>query len=178
MLKIEHKKLQRKNIMDWYLIQTKNNAHMIARDNLKNQDFEVFLPLVLKTVRKAKKFVTKEIPLFPGYILIGSKMENVPWNSVNATRGVVKAVSFDGKYRPIDEKIVKALKLRCDPNNVIDPSCNIKVGDQVKIQNGPFSEFICEVEKIDSNKRVWLLIEIMKQKITSEINLVDICYVN
>lgn len=164
--------------MDWYLIQTKTNAHMIARDNLKNQDFEVFLPLILKTVRKAKKFVTKETPLFPGYILIGSKLENVSWKSVNATRGVFKAVTFDGKYRPINEKIIEALKLRCDPNNIMEPASGTKVGDQVKIQRGPFSEFICEVEKIDSGKRVWLLIEIMKQKITSEVSLNNICHVN
>ena len=35
--------------MDWYLIQTKPNAHLIASKNLRVQNFDVFLPLVVTT---------------------------------------------------------------------------------------------------------------------------------
>ena len=56
--------------MNWYLIQTKPNAHVTARDNLRRQGFNVFLPLINKTTKKNNKFLETKAPLFP--ILYGS----------------------------------------------------------------------------------------------------------
>ena len=40
--------------MHWYLLQTKPNAHCTARDHLRRQGFDVFLPLIIKTAKKNK----------------------------------------------------------------------------------------------------------------------------
>ena len=50
--------------MNWYLIQTKPNSHMIAARHLKYQAFEVFLPPITKTSRTTKKFTTKRFHYF------------------------------------------------------------------------------------------------------------------
>ena len=160
--------------MDWYLIQTKPNAHLIASKNLRVQNFDVFLPLVVTTSRQAKKFVTNTIPLFSGYLFMGSKLRNIAWKSVNATRGVSKVVTFDGQYRPISCDIVNGLKSRCDTDDIITPTYKLKPGDYVKIEKGPFSNFICEVEKVEESKRLWLLLEIMQQKTRSQIRASDV----
>ena len=39
---------------------------------------------------------------------------------------------------------------------------------------GPFSNFICEVQNIEENQRVWVLIEILQRKIHTKIALKDI----
>ena len=43
--------------MDWYLLQTKPNAHATAYEHLKRQGFSVFLPLTTKTLTKNGKFL-------------------------------------------------------------------------------------------------------------------------
>lgn len=160
--------------MKWYLIQTKSNAYSIATNNLRRQGFEVFQPLIIKTSREAKKFVTSTIPLFPSYLFLGSNFEQIPWKSINATRGVSKIVTLDGNYRPISEQIINSLKFRCDSNNVLKMKKSVRVGDRMKIENGPFSEFICEVENIDANQRVWVLIELLQQKTRTQVSIRDL----
>ena len=163
--------------MNWYLIQTKPKAHQIALEHLRNQNFEVFSPLVLRTSRAAKKFKTNSVPLFQGYLFFGSLLNSIPWKSVNATRGVARVLTLDGKYRPVDNQIIEGLKSRCDTNNIIRSDNEIKAGEKIKIQRGPLSDFIGEVEKIDSSQRVWILIELMHQKALTAVSIEDIAQV-
>ena len=160
--------------MDWYIIQTKSNAHLTASKHLKNQNFEVFLPLILKTLKKRGKFINITIPLFPSYLFIGTRDSKVPWKSINSTRGVSKAVTLDGTYRAVMSKIVEGLKQRCDASGVIKKGTQILSGDQAKIEKGPFTDFICQVENIADNHRVWVLMDIMHQKTKTQISINDL----
>lgn len=164
--------------MKWYLIQTKPNSHLTASKNLKQQGFEVFLPLISKTTRTTKKFASKIVPLFPGYLFLGCSSDTISWKSINATRGVSKAVTLDGKYRPISVTIINGLKNRCDANSLIKLNRNMVAGDRIKIGKGPFSEFVCEIEKVSENQRVWVLIELMRQKTRAQIQVDDISVIN
>ena len=160
--------------MNWYLIKTKPNAHIIASENLKRQNFMIFLPLVFKTSKKNKKFESKTSPLFPGYLFIGSTTEILSWKSINATRGVSNAVTLDGKYRPVNSNVVEELKNRCDEKGIIKSQEKFMVGDNAKIQKGPLSEFIGQIEYIESTERIWMLIQLMNQKTRIQIALSDI----
>ena len=149
--------------MDWYLLQTKPNCHKIAQENLHRQGFKVFLPLLTKTTTRRTKFVNNLKPLFPGYIFLGTELDNIPWKSVNSTRGVSKAVTLDGHYRSVAPEIFDGLRSRCDQNGVLETMENVKAGDQAKITKGPFADFICNVEKIDDCHRAWVLLDILRQ---------------
>ena len=157
--------------MNWYLIQTKPNAHALASKHLINQNLEVFLPMIRMTRKNAKKFVTSTAPLFAGYLFIGTALKTPPWPSINATRGVAKVVSLGGAYRPVDKNIIEGLMNRCDTQGVLKTKGNIFVGDKIKIEEGPFSNFICEVEHIDHTNRVWVLMQLMNQKIRAKVSL-------
>ena len=161
--------------MNWYLIQNKPNAHFIAAKHLKNQNYEVFLPLTQKTLRSNRKFVTNMSPLFPGYLFIRSDPRNISWKSIKATRGVSKVVTLDGQYRPVNSAIIDHLKEKCGVNDVVNLTDNLKSGDQVRIENGPLSNFICNVERIDKHQRVWVLLDLMRQKTTVQVLLKDVC---
>ena len=165
MLKTEQSNpVLKKKSKDWYLIQTKPSLHLIASKNLKRQGFDVFLPLMIKTSKKGRKFVQNKIPLFPNYLFIGSKLKLLPWKSINSTRGVAKAVTMDGVYRAIKVELIEGLKSRCDMGNVIRTEVDISCGDTVKIEQGPLAEFICKVDKFADGERVWVLIDIMQQQ--------------
>lgn len=160
--------------MNWYLINTKPNAHSLAIQNLKRQGYEVFLPLMIKTSKRRGKFVNSETPLFPGYLFIGTKLSQIPWQSINATRGVSKAVNLDGQYRAVDNQIIDGIRSRCNHNDVFKTVDKITSGDRVKIEKGPFMDFICNVDKIAADQRAWLLIDILQQKIRAKISMDDL----
>ena len=157
--------------MQWYLLQTKPKAHITAHDHLWRQGFDVFLPLITKTAKKNGKFLNAKSPLFPGYLFMGAAVDPVPWKSVNGTRGISKAVTLDGVYRPISTHIIEGLKCRCDESGVIRKLNDIAPGDRAKIEWGPFAEFICTVDDIQDDQRAWVLINLLQQQTRSEISL-------
>ena len=101
MLNFEHKIKLGDLIVDWYLLQTKSNAYNVASKNLKQQGFQVFLPLMVKTFKRGGKFANKTIPLFPSYLFMGSASNNISWSSVNSTKGILRAVHHvqDGAFQ-------------------------------------------------------------------------------
>ena len=157
--------------MNWYLLQTKPNAYMLAGEHLKRQGFEVFSPLIKKTSKRGSKFVQNTVSLFSNYLFIGTELEQIPWKSINATRGVSKTVTFGGNYRPVATNVIEAIKCRCDESGVLQRMCEIGLGDRVKIERGPFADFICNVEKIADSKRVWVLIDMLQRQTRTKVSL-------
>ena len=109
---------------------------------------------------------------------MGTSMDHIPWKSVNGTRGISKAVTLDGVYRPLNSYIVEGLQCRCDDCGVIQRLNDIVSGDRVKIEKGPFANFICTVEDIQGDRRAWILIDLLQQKTKSEISLNDLSKIN
>ena len=164
--------------MNWYLLQAKPNAHITACENLRRQEFDVFLPLIIKTIKKNGKFLNTKTPLFPGYLFMGTSSEPIPWRSVNGTRGISKAVTLDGVYRPVSTHIIEGLQQRCNENGIIQRLDEISTGDLAKIERGPFAEFVCTVDDIQDDRRAWVLIEILQQQTKAEISLDDVSKIN
>ena len=101
-------------------------------------------------------------------------MDPVLWKSVNGTRGISSAVTLDGVYRPVNSDIVEGLQCRCGDDGVIQRLNDIAPGDHVKIEKGPFAEFICTVENIQDDRRARVLIDIFQQKASSSVSLRDL----
>ena len=157
--------------MEWYILQTKPNGHTLAQEHLSRQGFEVFLPLVIKTSKQGVKFVDNYKPLFPGYIFLGTTLNTIPWKSINATRGVSKVVTLDGQYRAMSPEIIESIKIRCDQNGVLQQIKDVTPGDLMKIEKGPFTDFVCTVEKITDRERIWVLIDILQKQTPIGISL-------
>ena len=160
--------------MNWYLLQTKPNAHAIACENLRRQGFNVFLPLIIETKKRNGKFLNIKTPLFQGYLFMGTSSDLIPWKSVNGTRGISKAVTLDGVYRSVNTRIIEGLQQRCNENGIIQRLDDIAPGDRAKIERGPFAEFICTVDDIQDDRRAWVLLDILQQQIRAEVSLEDV----
>ena len=178
LFKVEHEPLQRNKTMNWYLLQTKPNAHVIACENLRGQGFNVFLPLITKTTKRNGKFLDIKTPLFPGYLFMGASIDPIPWKSINGTRGISKAVTLDGIYRSVSTHIIEGLRCRCDKDGVIQSLNDIVSGDRVKIERGPFAEFICAVDQIRDDQRAWVLIDLLQQQTRAKVSLHDVSKIN
>ena len=164
--------------MNWYLLQTKPNAHVIAFENLRRQGFDVFMPLIIKTTKKNGRFLDIKSPLFPGYVFMGASIDPVPWKSINSTRGISKAVTLDGVYRSVSAHIIEGLQHRCDERSVFRSLNDIVPGDRAKIERGPFAEFICTVDDIQDDRRAFVLINLLRQQTRAEVSLNDVSKIN
>ena len=98
---------------------------------------------------------------------MGTSIDLVPWKSVNGTRGISKAVTLDGVYRPVNYDIIKSAE-QCD-DDCITGLNNIVPGDRGKVSMGA-AEFICTVETFKMIS-AWVLSTFSSRK--RELKLLD-----
>ena len=145
----------------WFLAQTKPNSHHIAERNLRWQGFHTFLPLQEETRRSRGRFVTQLRPLFPGYLFVAFDVEVGGWRAVNSTHGITRLVGLGKEPKPVPPQLVSTLRLRCDREGRLTPADALAPGDDVMVKKGPFAEFIAKIGSFASERRVWVLLEIM-----------------
>lgn len=148
----------------WYLIQFKPNSHRLAERNLHRQGFKTFLPMQQFTRRKASRFVSDLKPLFPGYMFVNLSGEVAPCRKINSTVGVSRLVSFEGKPKPLPLQLISGLMHRFCGSAILLPPGNLNEGSSVKMVSGPFAGFIGSVDTIDTEHRIWVLMDIMGRK--------------
>ena len=108
---------------------------------------------------------------------MGTSMDPIPWKSINGTRGISKAVTLDGN-RSINTFIIQGPSKRCDEYGVLRRLNEIIATDRIKIERGPFAEFICTVDQIKNDQRAWVLIDILQQQARAEVSLDDVSKIN
>jgi len=149
---------------EWFILQFKPNSHHQAVKNLYQQGFETFLPLIDTTSRKASRFVTNTKPLFPGYMFISFDKTDLKWHKINNTYGVSRLITFNSILKSIPTTFVENLMRRYDLIGNLQSVEKLKKGDQVKILEGPFANFIATVEKYEDDQRIWVLMDLMGRK--------------
>ena len=159
-----------KSSEDWFLVQFKPNCHRIAESNLKRQGFKTFLPLQEQTKRKKSKFVNYVSPLFPGYMFVSFKIQIPEWHKIKGTVGISRLLYSGEKPTPLPTSLIHNLMSRCDKSSIIRPVHDLSLGEKVKLLVGPFANFVAKVEKIDSQRRVWLLLDFMEKTTRVHIN--------
>ncbi|WP_420428642.1 transcription termination/antitermination protein NusG [Kordiimonas sp.] len=148
----------------WFLVQLKPNSAQIANRNLKRQGFKTFLPMQEETKCSKGRFTIRLRPLFPGYIFVAFDVACGLWHSVNSTHGITKLVSFGKEPAQVPTDLVTQLMLRCDASNRFLPPSDLNPGDKVRLNTGPFANFVAEIEKIAPDQRAWVLMDILGQQ--------------
>lgn len=146
----------------WFLAQLRPNCAQMAKRNLERQQLATFLPFEEETHVRHQKFVSVNRPLFPGYIFAAVDVATAPWRAINATQGISRLVSFGNTPALVPNGFVESLKQRCDADGkLVTSSQAFNVGDTVQIVRGALARFVGEIERIEPDRRVWLLMEIM-----------------
>ena len=149
---------------EWFILQFKSNSHHQATKNLNRQGFETFLPLHDTTFRKSSRFINTVQPLFPGYMFIAFDRAETNWHKINYTYGVSRLITFNSNLKSIPTTFVNSLMKRYDLSGKLLPIKKFKEGDQVKVLKGPFANFIATVEEYETDRRIWILMDLMGRK--------------
>ena len=153
----ENMMAEEENGANWYVAHTysgyenKVKANIEATVMSKNMEkviLEVVVPLhnVEETKSGMRKVVSKKI--FPGYVLIKMYMTDESWYVVRNTRGVTGFVGPGSKPVPLTPEELTTLGIREKA-----PTIDLKVGDYIRVTNGPFENFEGLVEEINTEKR-------------------------
>jgi len=144
----------------WFIIHTYSGHENKVKINLErriesmgmqNKIFRVEVPQKPVTKIKDGKRIEKDEHLFPSYVLIEMIMDDDSWYCVRYTPGVTKFVG--GEKRPIparDSEIKKILGRGQSTKKKVE--VDLKVGDNIQVISGPFSDFEGTVTEVQIEK--------------------------
>ena len=145
---------------NWYVIHTysgyedavaKNLKQRIESLGMEDKIFNVLVPKEKKIkIKKSKREVVEE-KIYPGYVLVEMVVTDDSWYVVRNTPNVTGFVGAGTTPVPISKEEIEILKKRMGveaPQYKID----VKIGDLVKIVDGPFKDFDGKVSEIDSER--------------------------
>jgi transcriptional antiterminator RfaH len=146
----------------WYAVRTKPQAENRANLNLRNWEVETFAPMLRenRTSGYGSQYVNKS--LFANYIFAHFNVHR-QLSKIRYTRGVRNVVSFGGSPISIDDKVIDLIKARVDEDGFIRRDLELKVGDRIKINSGPFESLVGIFKRSTGDKdRVHILLDVMK----------------
>lgn len=151
----------------WYVVHVQSGCENKVKANLeqrietlglKDQIFDILVPTEEVTVqgKSNRKKTTRNKKIFPGYILVSMNMDDDTWTVVRQTPGVTGFVGVGNKPAPLGEKEVHLIMRQLGMGPVREQSLapvSFKIGQTVKLIDGPFSGFLCIVKEQDLEKR-------------------------
>src|SRR5215216_2479740 len=144
----------------WYVVHCysgyeKKVCHAIEQRietmGMRDKIFDVIVPTQEEIEVKEGKRKTVEKRVFPGYILVLMKMDEDSWYVVRNTPGVTGFVGMGNDPTPLRQEEYKAIEARMSKETATI-RVNFKIGQKVRIIDGPFNDFIGTVAAIDPDK--------------------------
>ncbi|MBP5699163.1 MAG: transcription termination/antitermination protein NusG [Alphaproteobacteria bacterium] len=146
----------------WYVVNVYSGSEKKVAESIREQAvlkkmddriLEVLVPTEqVVEVRKGTK-VNAEHKFFPGYILVKMEMSDDTWHVVKDTPRVSGFLGSRNKPQAISEKEVKRIMEQIE-QGIERPTTQIyyEVGEQVRVNEGPFASFVGIVDEVDNEK--------------------------
>lgn len=144
----------------WYVVHCYSGYENKVRHNLeqrietmgmKDRIFDVVIPTQEEIEVKDGKRRSVERHVFPGYVLVNMIMSEESWYVVRNTPGVTGFVGMGNQPTPLRPEEVSQILKRMEAEA---PHVRVtyKVGERVRIVDGPFNDFRGEVDEIDMER--------------------------
>ncbi len=157
---------EEENLSQWFIVHTYSGQEDLVKKNLdlriqsldmQDRIFQVVVPTEEEVIFKDGQRRSERRKLFPGYILVQMHMDDESWYVVRNTPGVTGFVSTedekDTRPRPVpleDSQLESILnQTQAGPVRII---IGLERGDTVRINEGPFVDFIGSVNEVDEVK--------------------------
>jgi transcription termination/antitermination protein NusG len=144
----------------WYVIHCYSGYENKVRHNLeqrietmgmKDKIFDVVIPTQEEIEVKDGKRRTVERHIFPGYVLVNLALSEESWYVVRNTPGVTGFVGMGNNPTPLRPEEVAQIVKRMEAE-APTVKVSFKVGERVRIVDGPFNDFRGTVAEIDMER--------------------------
>jgi len=167
----------------WFVLSSRSGHEKKVADNIRQRihangmdDFipEVLVPTQQKVVAKDGKKKTMEERLFPGYILVRMQLNEDTWHLVRNTEGVTGFVGQTKEPEPIPQSQVDAI-LAFGEIEQTTYKTSFKMGDAVKVVDGPFKDLIGEVTEInDAKGQLTVLLSMFGREVPTQLDFLQV----
>jgi len=169
----------------WYIVHTysgyENKVKASLEERIKNAGLEelvgeILVPTekVVELVKGQKKESSRKF--YPGYVLINMEMNEETWHLVNDTPKVTGFLG--GKTDPVpvpDEEAGKIIAQIKTGTTQPRPKFQFEEGDEIRVIDGPFSNFNGIVEEVRPDKgKLRVLISIFGRSTPVELEFVQV----
>ena len=147
---------------NWYIVHTYSGfekkvaeslAERVKAYQLQNDIGEVLIPTEDVVEMRGGKKVVSSKRFFPGYILVEMHMSDHAWHVVKNTPKVTGFVGAGAKPTPLTrEEVDQILNQVTEAAEKPKPKYSFDKGDQVRINEGPFTSFNGVVDEVNLDK--------------------------
>ncbi len=168
----------------WYVIhaysghEDKVKANLLKRVesmDMHDKIFDVLVPTeeVLEIKDGQRRHVMKRI--FPGYILVRMVMSDESWYVVRNTPGVTSFVGSGTRPVPLQEAEVRSIQRTMGTEVQSKVQVEFKVGDSVRVVDGPFTDFHGKVGEISPEKgKLKVMVNMFGRETPVELDLLQV----
>jgi len=169
----------------WYVVHTYSGFESRAKQNLeeriknlaKGEFFSSILvptETVVELVKGKRK--TSQRKIFPGYILVQMELNEETWYIVKDTPKITGFAGDSAKPIPILEKEVEEIMSQMKEGATkAKPKVSFSVGDNVRVIDGPFVNFIGTIEEVKPEKRkLKVLVSIFGRATPVELDFIQV----
>ncbi|RLB39847.1 MAG: transcription termination/antitermination protein NusG [Deltaproteobacteria bacterium] len=171
--------------LKWYIVHTYSGfEHKVKKsleERIKALGQEKFFGQILVPteqvveLKKGQK-KTSSRKFYPGYILVQMELNDETWHTVKDTAKVTGFVGGGVKPTPIpDEEAEKIIKQMEEGFTKPKPKYQFEEGDEVRVIDGPFSNFQGVVEEVKPDKeKLRVLITIFGRSTPVELDFIQV----
>jgi transcription antitermination factor NusG len=134
---------------------------------LESKSFEVFLPKVRVWSRWKDRWKRVEKSLFPGYLFIHTPLTHEDNLEILKTRGVVKVLGRDSnRATPVPDEEINSIKLLLRAESEIESHPYLKIGQRVRVIDGPFQGVVGKVQEFRGRRRLVVTVELLARSVS------------
>jgi len=168
----------------WYVVHAYSGHEEKVRANLlkrvesmdmHDKIFDVLVPTeeVMEIKDGQRRKVSKRI--FPGYILVNMIMSDESWYVVRNTPGVTSFVGSGNKPVPLQEHEIRGIQKQVKSEAQPKVSVEYEVGENVRVIDGPFTDFHGKVTDINVEKgKLKVLVNMFGRETPVELDLLQV----
>ncbi|MBZ5522047.1 MAG: NusG-like protein [Acidobacteriia bacterium] len=145
---------------------------MIVSAILRSKGYEEFLPTYRVKRKWSDRIKEIETPLFTGYVFCRLN-SGVPW-SIVTTPGVVRIVGTRKDISVIDDKEIEVIQRVMKAGVKVEPCAYAKIGDRVRITNGPLSGVQGIVTGYKNQQHLVLSVDLIQSSVSVEVDGYDL----
>ncbi len=151
----------------------------IERSNWRGAVRQILVPTEKVYKIKSGKKVVHERNILPGYILVEAMPDLFSSEMVQAISNVPNVIHFLGRANPIPMRESEANRLlgKVDESNEIGESMvePFIVGETIKIIDGPFAEFVGDIQEVnEEKKKLKVIVKIFGRGTEVELNFIQV----
>lgn len=151
----------------WFAVYTRARAEAMAREHLRRQGYEVYLPQHMKRRRHARRTDFVPAPLFPRYLFVSLDRLQQRWRPILSTFGVCDVVRQGDWPAQVPAGLVEELRVR-ERSGAFDHPARLQGlsrGDPVRIAAGPFADLVGRFHGMAAAERVFVLLEMLGRSV-------------